>query len=110
MITAIGFALAAALGALVRSTASKANTTIPYGTFAVNVAGAFALGLLSDVDPPASTVVGVAGVGTLTTFSMLCVEAARLWSGGDRILAVGYVAASCAAGVAAAALGIAVAP
>ncbi|QGG93714.1 fluoride efflux transporter FluC [Actinomarinicola tropica] len=110
MITVVGFALAAAVGALVRSSASRANQTVPYGTFTVNVVGAFALGLLADVDPPVATVAGVAGAGTLTTFSMLCVEAARLWSGGDRILAVGYVAASCAAGVAAAALGIAVAP
>ena len=110
MITTIGFAVAAALGALVRAEASRVNHRLPYGTFAVNIAGSFALGLLVGVDAPAVTVAGVGGIGTLTTFSTFCLEVVRLWSGGDRTLAAGYVAVSCVAAVAAAALGIAIAP
>lgn len=110
MTTAVAFAVAAALGALVRVEASRLNRALPVGTALVNVAGAFALGLLVGVEAPAATVAGVGGIGSLTTFSTLVLEVVRLWSGGDRILAAGYLAATCVAGVAAAALGIAIAP
>lgn len=110
MTTVVAVALAAVAGALVRVEASRLNRELPLGTLVVNVGGAFALGLLVAVDAPTATVVGVGGIGSLTTFSTLSFEVVRLWSGGDRILAVGYLVGSCAAGVAAAAVGIAIAP
>jgi len=42
---------------------------LPWGALLVNVAGSFALGLLHDVGPPVITVLGIGGLGALTTFT-----------------------------------------
>ncbi|MFZ6003443.1 MAG: fluoride efflux transporter FluC [Actinomycetota bacterium] len=112
MITFVAFAAAAALGALARAEAGRRwnrHEGLPFGTLAVNVTGSFLLGLMWDVAPPAMTVVGVAGLGALTTFSSFARDIVALAELRRIALAATYLAATCVAGVAAAAAGVALA-
>lgn len=89
----------------------------PSSTFVINISGAFVLGLLlaSLARARARWSISVrlfAGVGVLgawTTVSTVAVEAATLVRGGSAALALGYLVASMAAGVTAAAFGTTVA-
>jgi CrcB protein len=90
-------ALAGGLGATARLIVSV-YLPAPYGTLAVNVSGAFALGLLGD-----SFILGTGFVGAYTTFSTWMLETDRL----PRRAAVANIAGSLALGLAAAGLGIA---
>ncbi|MEO7428378.1 MAG: CrcB family protein [Acidimicrobiales bacterium] len=110
MITAIGFVVAAAIGALARAESGRRwnrHEGFPFGTLGVNVVGSFGLGLLWDTAPPVITVVGLAGLGAFTTFSSFARDAVALAEQRRLVLASVYVGVSCAAGVAAAALGVA---
>ena len=110
MITAVLFAACAAIGALARAEAGhRLNRPggMPYGILAVNVTGSFLLGLLSDVTPPAFTVLGVGGLGAYTTFSSFARDVVALAERRQLVAMGAYVVASCAVGVAAAALGVA---
>lgn len=112
MITVVGFAAAAALGALARAeTGHRLNRHegFPFGTLLVNVLGSFLLGLLWDVAPPMVTVAGTAGLGALTTFSGFARDAVALAEQRQVAQAALYVAVSATAGIAAAALGVALA-
>jgi CrcB protein len=88
----------------------------PWVTFSVNVAGTLVLAfiaayLLSD-DPRAPLVrplVGTGFCGALTTFSTLQLEVFRMLRAGHVPLAIGYLAASLAAGAAAFVVGSALA-
>jgi CrcB protein len=111
VITAVLFAALAAIGALARAVAGhRLNQPggMPWGILVVNINGSFLLGLLSDVTPPAFTVVGVGGLGAYTTFSSFARDVVALCERRQRAAMVGYVLASCAGGVAAAALGVAI--
>jgi CrcB protein len=111
VITIVAFAIAAAIGALGRAEAGRRwnrHDGFPVGTLAVNVCGSFVLGLLWDVAPPMITVVGLAGLGTFTTFSSFARDAVALVEQRHVAHAAIYVTLSCAAGVGAAALGVAV--
>ena len=79
----------------------------PVATFAVNVVGTFALGLLAfaGVGGDAMLLAGVGACGAFTTFSSFAVDAVTTWGSGDRRLAVGYALGTLAG--AAAALGAA---
>ncbi len=75
--------------------------TFPWGTFVVNVSGAFAMGVLVAflVGRPgthrlARPLLGVGVLGGWTTFSALAVEAVGLGSAAHVQLALGYVAAT----------------
>ena len=106
--TAVLFGGAAAAGALLRWQAGRLLPR-PLATLAVNVVGAFALGLLSTATDAAMTIVGVGGIGALTTFSTLADDIRQLWvTGAAR--AGAYVAATLVLGLAAAAAGLAAAP
>lgn len=79
----------------------------PWGTFAVNLAGAFALGYFAtrlQDRLPLSTYrrpfVGTGLCGALTTFSTLQVELLEMLDAGRYGLAAGYAAASVAGGFA----------
>lgn len=112
MITVICFAVAAALGALARAEAGRRwnrHEGFSFGTLLVNVSGSFLLGALWNVAPPALTVLGLAGLGSFTTFSSFARDAVALVEQRHVALAALYVGVSCAAGVAAAALGVALA-
>ncbi len=104
---ALGFVGAAAIGTLVRWQSGKTFPP-PLGTLGVNVAGSFFLGLLHGADTAEFTVVGVAGLGALTTFSTLAQELVDLWpKNPGRALVYGIT--TLVGGVGAAWLGILVA-
>lgn len=112
MITAVVFVTLAAAGAVVRAEAGRRwnrDGGMPWGTLAVNVAGSFLLGLLWDVAPPALTLLGVAGLGTFTTFSSFARELVMLTERRRLLTAAAYLAASCGGGIAAATLAVALA-
>jgi len=82
------------------------GTPYPWGTWAVNMAGSFVLGVVVATGPGwVTTLVGTGFCGALTTFSTFGYETVRLTEEGETATAVGYVVASLAAGLAAAALG-----
>jgi CrcB protein len=112
-------AFGGALGALARYGLSRAYPvgpgTFPTTTFAINVSGAFALTLLLEWLRRRGTpehwlrlLIGVGVLGAFTTFSTFATELALLWRDHERVIAVGYAAASVVAGVAAVLLGIVV--
>ena len=99
----VGFGIAAALGTVIRWRISAALG--PCGTLLVNVAGAFALGLLASTSGAAVTIVGTAGLGALTTVSGLLPETVRL-AQANPWLGFGYIALTITASTAAAAAGL----
>lgn len=102
---AVLFVVTAAAGTLVRWQASLSVPVRAIGTLAVNVGGAFALGLLSTASADSQLVGGVAGLGAMTTFSTLIAEMVEL-DEISRDLAVRYVAATFILGVGAAWIGL----
>lgn len=112
MITIVLFALAAAAGTLARAESARRwnqHAGIPAGTLAVNVTGSFCLGLLTQLGSPAITVVGVGALGAYTTFSSFARDTVALAEDGNARQVAAYVAATCILGIAAAALGVALA-
>lgn len=87
---------------------SRLGGAFPWGTFAVNVSGSFALGLLAGatVSGTALTLAGTAALGSYTTFSTWMFETHRLGEDDDRQLLVANVAGSLAAGLVAAYIGL----
>lgn len=90
--------------------------TFPATTLAINLTGSLLLGLLVGVlvrhenaHRLLRPALGTGVLGGYTTFSTFAVEADRLISGGHVGVAAGYLAASLAGGVVAAALGLVVA-
>lgn len=118
MSTAIGIAVAGALGALARYgldgfVARRAPGAFPWGTFVVNVSGALALGFLftllterMTVDPWLRSTVTIGFLGAYTTFSTLSLESYRLISDGALGLAFANMAGSLGAGLAAVYAGV----
>ena len=103
---------AGGLGAIARflldaSIAQRIGRAFPFGTLAVNLSGAFVLGLLSGLalTGDALLVAGTATVGSYTTFSTWMLESHRLAEDGDGRAAATNVVASVVVGVGAAALG-----
>jgi CrcB protein len=86
---------------------SRFATSFPLGTFAVNISGAFVLGLLAGLAVTGDTLVlaGTATLGSYTTFSTWMLESQRLTEEGELPLALLNILGSLAAGVGAAALG-----
>ncbi|MFD6856432.1 fluoride efflux transporter FluC [Rhodococcus sp. NPDC060090] len=90
----------------------------PVGTFAVNIAGAFVLGLLLEalLRTGADTgrryllrlAAGTGMLGAFTTYSTFAVDVVSLVRDGSPVLAASYAAASVLLGLCAAGLGIAV--
>lgn len=112
-LTWIAVTLLGGAGAVLRvvvtdAVAARDRLATPAGTLVVNLTGAFALGLLSgaDVDGDARLLAGTALLGSYTTFSTWMLEADRL---GLRRTGAAYVALTLALGLAAAALGRALA-
>ena len=82
--TAVGFAVAAVAGTLLRWPLAE-RLPRPTGTLVANLAGAFVLGWLSGASETTRTVAGIAAIGSLTTFSTLMVELLDLWSRRPRL-------------------------
>ena len=108
--TAVLIALAGGLGAALRYAVDRGigpRPGFPWATFAVNVSGSLALGVLvgSTSDADVLHVVGTGLLGGYTTFSAASLDAAERWLAGHRAAGVGSTVAMAAACVAAAALG-----
>ena len=108
MILALLFAGLAVAGTVARAVAAARLNAPPFpsGTLLVNVTGSFFLGLLAEASPEAVTVLGIAGLGSYTTFSTFAYEGVVMAEEGRGVYAVGYVVLTVVAGVGAAALGI----
>ena len=89
-------------------------TPFPWGTFAVNAAGSFAIGLLAEwarhgsfgVSPEARLLLVVGVLGGFTTFSSYSLETMNLLREGRPGTAILYAAGSVAVGLAAAFAGL----
>ena len=108
----VGVAVLGALGALLRfaldgAISARVGRDLPFGTLAVNVSGAFALGFLAGVSLTGDALVlaGTATVGAFTTFSTWMFETQRLVEDGESRGAVANVLVSLAVGLGAVALG-----
>ena len=107
MIVAMGFVVLAGAGAVARAEIGHvANRSFPMGTMAVNVTGAFALGLLAGAGDPMATVVGTAGLGALTTFSSFARDTVALVEERRPTAAAVYIGLTVIVGIAAAAGGL----
>jgi fluoride exporter len=86
---------------------SRFGSELPFGTFAINVSGAFVLGLLDGLalSGNAMLVAGTAAIGAYTTFSTWMFETQRLSEDGEFAAAALNVGASIVAGFAAVVLG-----
>ncbi|MGH2997742.1 MAG: fluoride efflux transporter CrcB [Gaiellaceae bacterium] len=108
----VGAALLGGVGALARFHLDAfvelpSAGEFPLGTLAVNVLGAFCLGLLTGLSLASDTLLlaGTALLGSFTTFSTVMLETERLGEEGERRLALANIAVSFAGGLAAAIVG-----
>ncbi len=91
--TVLVFVLAAACGALVRVGLSESlnGPGMPWGTLLGNAAGSLALGVVAGWSEWIALILGVALLGTLTTFSTFAVDTTTMWNEDRRVLAATYV-------------------
>jgi CrcB protein len=119
-LTWVGFLAAAAVAAPSRYlidgwVEERTGGALPWGTVTVNLLGCFGLGFLTGLGlhhglgPSARTVLGTGGMGALTTFSTFSFETVRLAEEGDVDDAARNVAVNLLGGLAAAAVGLALA-
>jgi len=108
----IGVGILGGCGALARFgltllVADRLHPHLPVGTLAVNLSGAFLLGLLAggSVDGDARLLLGAGAIGSYTTFSTWMLETQRIEEAGKRRIAVANVVLSIVLGLGAAALG-----
>jgi len=108
----IGVAALGGLGAVMRFVLDRLvgrriGSGLPFGTFAINVSGSFALGLCDGLalSGNAMILVGTAAIGAYTTFSTWMFETQRLVEGGEFSLGLLNVLGSVATGFGAVALG-----
>jgi CrcB protein len=112
--SALLVALGAAVGAPLRYLADRAvqrRVPGPWGTVTVNVAGSFVLGLLAAAANGGTVqlLVGTGFCGALTTYSTFAYETVRRAGTGETVRAAVEALAGIAAGLLAAALGLALA-
>ena len=116
--TLVLLVLAGAVGAVLRYEVERAvrrrsRSDLPVGILLVNVSGSFALGMVVglaehlDVPSLVVTVVGTGLLGAYTTFSTFSVDTVALAERGRVGAAAANVGVSLVAGLAAAALGLA---
>ena len=108
----VGVGILGGCGALARFgltllVADRLHPHLPLGTMAVNVSGAFLLGLLAGaaVEGDARLLLGAGAIGSYTTFSTWMLETQRIDEAGKRQVAVVNVVLSIGFGLGAAALG-----
>ena len=91
--------------------AARLERAFPVGTLLVNVTGSVLLGLLAGLalSSDAYLLAGTATIGSYTTFSTWALESQRMAEEGSRWLTAANVVLSLVLGVAAAALGRAIA-
>jgi CrcB protein len=115
-VTWAAVALLGGAGAVARfvvdgAVAGRVERDLPVGTLAVNLSGAFLLGLVAGLalTGDALLLVGTATLGSYTTFSTWMLETQRLVEEGQSHAAAVSIVLSLAAGIAAVALGRAIA-
>lgn len=107
----IGLGLLGGVGAIARfrfdAAVQRLVSDFPAGTFCVNVAGTFALGVLTGagVSGDALLLAGTAVLGSFTTFSTWMLEAERAAEDGDGTHAGFNVVVSVSGGLVAACIG-----
>jgi CrcB protein len=108
----VGVAVLGGTGAILRFlldglVSARAGRDLPFGTLAVNLSGAFLLGLVTGVALTGDALVLVAGatLGSFTTFSTWMFESQRLTEEGEGRYAMVNVLVSVAVGLGAVALG-----
>ena len=114
LLIAVGGALGAVSRFLLGNAVSKAmGSALPFGTFVINVAGCFAMGLLMtlivdrELLPAAWRLFLCVGfLGGFTTFSSFGYKALMLFAEGRLIAALAYVGGSVGLGLVAAAAGV----
>jgi len=118
MRTIVAIAIAGSLGALARygldgAVSRRFPTAFPWGTFVVNISGAFVLGFLMTLMAEQLTTASwlrsaltIGFLGAYTTFSTLQYETYRLLEDGAVGLAAANVFGSAAAGLLAVYLGV----
>lgn len=111
--TWIGVALLGGIGTLARflldgAVSARAPGTFPSGTLAVNLSGAFALGVLAGAVSSGESLelVGTGFLGAFTTFSTWMLESHRLAEDGEFRAGAANVAVSLILGVGMAWLGL----
>jgi CrcB protein len=114
----VAIAIAGALGALARYglegfVSRRTKGAFPWGTFVVNISGAFALGLIFtlaterwSLAPWLRSAIAIGFLGAYTTFSTLSFETYRLAEDRAIGLAAANMLGSCAAGLVAVYVGI----
>jgi CrcB protein len=119
MRTIVAIGIAGSLGALARYgldgvVSRRLPSQFPWGTFVVNISGAFVLGFLMTLmteqlttAPWLRAALTIGLLGAYTTFSTLSYETYRLLEGGALGLAVANVLGSAIAGLVAVYLGVA---
>lgn len=116
LVVALGGVAGSLLRIVVDDVLASGDAQWPWGTFVVNVGGALLLGyfftrLVLAAAPTTLSIpfLCVGFLGALTTFSTFALEVFRLGDGGRVGLAAGYAGMTIVIGLAAAAVGIAVA-
>lgn len=111
----VGVAVLGGLGALARFgltllVTDRLHPQLPLGTLAVNVSGAFLLGLLAgtSLGGDGRLILGAGAIGAYTTFSTWMLETQRVGEAGRRRLAAANIVVSILLGLAAVALGRAI--
>jgi CrcB protein len=95
-----------------RAVQSRHDSVFPWGTFSVNLGGCLVLGVLTGAALAGAAgshlqlLLGTGLCGALTTYSTFSYETLRLAETGARFYALANVAASVAAGLGAAFLGV----
>lgn len=111
-IAAAGFVGAVARYLLDGIVQQRLESSLPWGTFAVNVSGSLLLGLVAGLgvyhglDTDAELLIGTGLLGSYTTFSTYAFETYRLAEDGARRMAALNAIGSVAAGLLAAAAGL----
>ena len=116
LLVALGAVVGAPLRYLTdRFIQARHDTTFPWGTLTVNVAGSLIMGFLTGaaaagrLDSMIVTVLGPGFCGALTTYSTFGYETLRLAEDGSRFLASANIAINLFAGLGAAFIGVATA-
>ncbi|HET9123899.1 MAG TPA: fluoride efflux transporter CrcB [Solirubrobacteraceae bacterium] len=107
-VAAVGGCGAVARFLLDSAIGARVGRPFPFGTFTINLSGAFLLGILTGLDltPAALLVAGTATIGSYTTFSTWMLESQRLTEEGDARGAALNLLVSLVLGAAVAALGL----
>jgi fluoride exporter len=112
VITWLGVAVLGGAGALARflvdgTVGAGLGRLLPFGTFVINISGAFLLGLVSGLafSGDALLLAGTATLGSYTTFSTWMLETHRLREEGELAAALANALVGLVAGLIAVALG-----